>query len=49
MKRTCTLCQGTGIGQYGDPDTSRCDVCKGKGYYEDAEDDYEPDYEIEED
>lgn len=28
---TCSLCQGTGIGQYGDPDTSRCSDCGGSG------------------
>ena len=28
----CSLCQGTGIGQHGDPDTSRCYVCKGRGF-----------------
>ncbi|HET9685111.1 MAG TPA: hypothetical protein VFP15_13485 [Gemmatimonadaceae bacterium] len=28
----CRLCQGTGIGQHGDPDTSKCHVCKGRGY-----------------
>lgn len=28
----CTLCAGTGIGQHGDPDTSRCTRCGGRGY-----------------
>ena len=28
---TCTLCRGTGIGQYGDPNTSRCTRCHGTG------------------
>jgi len=27
----CSLCQGTGIGQFGDPDTSRCSACHGTG------------------
>ena len=27
----CPTCQGTGIGQGGDPDTSRCDHCNGRG------------------
>jgi len=27
----CTLCCGTGIGQFGDPDTSRCTRCHGFG------------------
>jgi hypothetical protein len=27
----CSLCAGTGIGQYGDPDTSRCFACNGLG------------------
>ena len=27
----CDLCQGTGIGQHGDPDTSRCSQCGGNG------------------
>ncbi len=29
--RSCGLCQGTGIGQHGDPDTSRCSACGGSG------------------
>lgn len=29
----CSVCSGTGIGQHGDPDTSRCYACKGRGYY----------------
>ncbi len=29
---TCYLCQGTGIGQFGDPDKSYCYVCKGRGF-----------------
>lgn len=28
---TCGTCQGTGIGQWGDPGTSRCHVCGGSG------------------
>ena len=27
----CRLCQGTGIGQHGDPDTSKCWRCRGTG------------------
>ena len=27
----CSLCDGTGIGQFGDPDTSRCTRCNGTG------------------
>lgn len=30
----CGLCAGTGIGQHGDPDTSTCPSCRGKGYFE---------------
>ncbi len=30
---TCEDCQGTGIGQSGDPDTSRCTTCGGRGYH----------------
>ena len=29
----CETCQGTGIGQYGDPNTSRCSDCNGRGYF----------------
>lgn len=28
---SCGTCQGTGIGQHGDPDTSRCHSCRGRG------------------
>ena len=28
----CGLCLGTGIGQHGDPDTSKCGRCGGKGW-----------------
>lgn len=28
---TCELCRGTGIGQHGDPDTSKCHRCGGSG------------------
>jgi len=31
-KPDCTNCSGTGIGLHGDPDTSRCTVCHGRGY-----------------
>jgi hypothetical protein len=27
----CSLCAGSGIGQHGDPDTSRCSACGGSG------------------
>ncbi len=27
----CGLCRGTGIGQHGDPDTSKCRLCGGTG------------------
>jgi hypothetical protein len=42
---TCSTCDGTGIGQYGDPDTSRCSSCGGSGVArgEYDNDDYEPD------
>ena len=28
---SCPTCQGTGIGQHGDPDTSKCRHCGGTG------------------
>jgi DnaJ-class molecular chaperone len=28
----CHACEGTGIGMFGDPNTSKCEVCHGKGY-----------------
>ena len=28
----CALCAATGIGQHGDPDTSRCNRCGGRGW-----------------
>ncbi len=31
---TCASCQGTGIGQFGDPDTSKCGSCGGRGSIE---------------
>ena len=42
---TCRTCDGTGIGQHGDPDTSRCSSCGGSGVArgEYDNDDYEPD------
>ena len=27
----CWTCRGTGIGQFGDPDTSKCGACGGSG------------------
>jgi len=38
----CTTCDGTGIGQHGDPDTSRCSSCGGTGVAR-SEDDYDED------
>jgi hypothetical protein len=38
----CHSCKGTGIGRSGDPDTSRCSSCGGKGYVTDDAD-YEAD------
>lgn len=32
-KIDCQTCRGTGIGQHGDPDTSRCGDCHGRGYF----------------
>lgn len=32
---TCGTCAGTGIGQHGDPDTSKCTACGGRGYFVD--------------
>ena len=37
----CETCQGTGIGQYGDPNTSRCSACNGRGYFTFKEDEDE--------
>lgn len=39
----CGLCSGTGIGQSGPPDTSRCSACGGSGVARDY-DDMDPDY-----
>ena len=30
----CLDCEGTGIGKMGDPNSSRCSTCKGRGYFE---------------
>lgn len=38
---TCRTCAGTGIGQYGDPDTSRCHACRGRGFVLPRDDDYD--------
>ena len=47
----CASCQGTGIGQHGDPDTSKCWACHGRGsvpcYCQREEGDDEPDYDEE--
>ena len=45
---SCPQCDGTGIGQFGDPDTSRCSACNGKGIVQDKSEDYD-DYEPEDD
>ena len=29
----CLQCEGTGIGRHGDPDTSKCTACSGRGYH----------------
>lgn len=29
----CATCDGTGIGQFGDPNTSRCSYCAGRGFF----------------
>ena len=48
----CHACAGTGIGQNGDPDTSRCHVCHGSGEVKSTRDedidraDYERDRDI---
>ncbi len=41
--RACNICSGTGIGQHGDPDTSTCYACKGRGYVLPPADDYDDD------
>jgi len=28
----CPQCEGTGIGRHGDPNTSKCTRCNGRGY-----------------
>lgn len=33
----CQMCQGTGIG-VGDPDTSKCVLCRGRGWIKQEED-----------
>lgn len=48
----CHACQGTGIGMHGDPNTSKCTVCHGKGYvmgYENEDEDEEHEEILEED
>jgi DnaJ-class molecular chaperone len=32
LREECEPCQGTGIGTHGDPDTSKCGDCKGRGW-----------------
>ena len=34
---SCAQCAGTGIGQHGDPDTSKCTACGGRGYFVESE------------
>ena len=35
----CCTCRGTGIGQFGDPDTAKCHSCGGRGWHlHDADD-----------
>ena len=41
-KQDCNRCAGTGIGQHGPIDTSRCSSCNGTGYFDpEFEDEYE--------
>lgn len=35
----CARCQGSGIGRGGDPDTSKCQTCSGRGYLLPSSDD----------
>ncbi len=42
----CTLCEGTGIGQFGDPDISRCTICKGRGYVLDGREEDDRDFDM---
>lgn len=41
----CGACQGTGIGRYGDPDTSKCGRCHGTGVIRPKPEPDEPDFE----
>lgn len=41
----CSACNGSGVGRSGDPDTSRCHVCRGSGEVDDEEFDEECDEE----
>jgi hypothetical protein len=42
---SCSACLGTGIGQSGPPDTSRCGSCRGTGLFkQDLEDDRDVDW-----
>lgn len=46
----CSTCNGSGVGRSGDPDTSRCRVCRGTGEVDvDAEFDEEIDAECDDD
>ena len=43
----CELCLGTGIGQTGDPSTSKCGACGGRGYHlSEPEDDGDHAYDV---
>ena len=44
-KVDCYACRGTGIGLHGDPDTSKCTPCRGRGYTFTDDDDADRDYE----
>ena len=37
----CTTCDGTGIGQHGDPDTSKCHSCNGRGCHDLPDENYD--------
>jgi hypothetical protein len=41
---TCWPCRGTGIGMFGDPDTSRCHWCHGSGVMRHKDRDDDDDY-----
>ena len=45
LDQGCDLCDGTGIGQHGPPDSSSCSECGGRGHRLPKRDDYEPEFE----